>query len=81
MGLCKRRRSQAQHQGFEGRRLLPHKDDFQKKKTAGQSRANNRNDMPFQCLDMVKWVIICEAVALMQSGELDKLDDGGKNGR
>lgn len=50
-------------------------------KTAGQSRANNRNDMPFQCLDMVKWVVICEAVALVLSGELDKLDDGGKNGR
>lgn len=50
-------------------------------KTAEQSRANNRNDMPFQCLDMVKWVVICEAVALVLSGELDKLDDGGKNGR
>lgn len=54
MGLFKIRRSQAQHQGFEGRRLLPHQDDYPKD---------------------------CRAVALVLSGELDKLDDGGKNGQ
>lgn len=40
-------------------------------KDAGQrGKAGN---VPFDMLEMVKWQIICEATALVLSGELDKL--------
>ncbi len=41
-------------------------------KTAGQ-RANKPQDISFDDLDMIKETIIIEAVALVLSGELDKL--------
>lgn len=42
-------------------------------KTAGQTRANNKKDIPWDELDMTVWSIAVEAVALVLSGELDKL--------
>ena len=44
-------------------------------KTAGQ-RDNKPNDVPFESLEMLKWAIICEAVALVLSGDLDKIEVG-----
>lgn len=44
---------------------------------ATQKDAGQRKDskgMPFQILDLVKWQIICEAVALVLSGKLDELE-------
>lgn len=43
-------------------------------KTAGQ-RANQPNHISFEVLELLKWQIICEAVALVLSGELDKLEE------
>ena len=40
-------------------------------KTAGQ-RNDKRKDVPFESLEMLKWAIVCEAVALVLSGDLDK---------
>lgn len=34
-------------------------------KTAGQSRQDNKKDVPFAALDMIKWTIICEACYLV----------------
>lgn len=31
-----------------------------KQKTAGQNRSDNRKDIPFELLDLVKWMIICK---------------------
>lgn len=42
-------------------------------KTAGQ-RDDKPNDVPFESLEMLKWAIICEAVALVLSGDLDKIE-------
>lgn len=39
-------------------------------KTAGQ-RNDKRKDVPFESLEMLKWAIVCEAVALVLSGDLD----------
>ena len=36
--------------------------------------------MPFEMLDLVKWSIICEAVALVLSGKLDELEEREDNG-
>ena len=36
--------------------------------------------MPFEMLDLVKWSIICEAVALVLSGKLDELEEMENNG-
>ena len=49
--------------------------------TAGQTRGDNKGDIPFEILDIVKWQIICEAVALVLDGRWDKAreifkDDG-----
>ena len=44
-------------------------------KTAGQ-RDDKPNDVPFESLEMLKWAIICEAVALVLSGDLDKIEVG-----
>lgn len=35
--------------------------------------------MPFEMLDLVKWSIICEAVALVLSGKLDELEEMENN--
>lgn len=40
-------------------------------KTAGQ-RNDKRNDVPFESIEMLKWAIVCETVALVLSGDLDK---------
>ena len=40
-------------------------------KTAGQ-RNDKRNDVPFESIEMLQWAIVCEAVALVLSGDLDK---------
>lgn len=42
-------------------------------KDAGQREVGK--NVPFELLDMVKWQIICEAVALVLSGKLDELED------
>jgi len=42
-------------------------------KDAGQRK--DSKGIPFVTLDMVKWQIICEAVALVLSGKLDGLED------
>lgn len=42
-------------------------------KDAGQ-RESGKN-IPFELLDIVKWQIICEAVALVLSGKLNELED------
>lgn len=42
-------------------------------KDAGQREVGK--SVPFDLLDMVKWQIICEAVALVLSGKLDELED------
>ncbi|HBS10128.1 MAG TPA: hypothetical protein DEA28_00065 [Firmicutes bacterium] len=36
-----------------------------KQKTGGQNRNDNKKDLPFECLDMIKWSIICEACFLV----------------
>lgn len=45
-------------------------------KTAGQERHKAKTDIPWSELDMTIWSIVCEAVALVLSGELDRLEDG-----
>lgn len=35
--------------------------------------------IPFEILDLVKWSIICEAVALVLSGKLDELEERENN--
>lgn len=42
-------------------------------KTAGQ-RKGKKSDIPFEHLDTIKNVIIVEAMALVLSGDLDKLE-------
>lgn len=39
-------------------------------KTAGQSRSDNKKDLPFATVDLLRWSIVCEATALV----LDKSD-------
>ena len=36
-----------------------------KQKTACQNRSDNRKDIPFELLDLIKWSIICEACYLV----------------
>ena len=43
-------------------------------KTAGQRR-NKKSDIPFEHLDTIKNVIVVEAMALVLSGDLDKMED------
>ena len=43
-------------------------------KTAGQ-RENKKNDIPFEQFDTIKNNIVIEAMALVLSGDLDKIDD------
>lgn len=42
-------------------------------KTAGQ-RENKKNDIPFEHFDTIKNNIVIEAMALVLSGDLDKID-------
>lgn len=42
-----------------------------KQKTAGQPRSNNKNDIPYECLDLIKWSIICEACFLVLDEKWD----------
>ena len=42
-------------------------------KTAGQ-RDNKKNDIPFEHFDTIKNNIVIEAMALVLSGDLDKID-------
>lgn len=44
-------------------------------KTAGQAQYAKATDIPWSELDMTLWSIVCEAVALVLSGELDKLKE------
>ncbi len=43
-------------------------------KTAGQ-RFNKPKDMSFEVLELLKWQIVCESVALVLSGKLDSMED------
>ncbi len=43
-------------------------------KTAGQ-RSNKPKDMSFEVLELLKWQIVCESVALVLSGKLDSMED------
>ena len=43
-------------------------------KTAGQ-RSNKPKDMSFEMLELLKWQIVCESVALVLSGKLDGMED------
>lgn len=43
-------------------------------KTAGQ-RSDKPKDMSFEVLEILKWQIICESVALVLSGKLDGLEN------
>lgn len=47
-------------------------DDMWKMFEKGQSRSDNRKDIPFELLDIVKWSIICEACYLVLDERLDK---------
>lgn len=40
-------------------------------KTGGQNRSDNKNDIPFELLDLIKWQIICEATALVLDERFD----------
>lgn len=42
-------------------------------KTAGQ-RKDKKNDLPFEQLDTIKNIIVIEAMALVLSGDLDKIE-------
>ena len=46
-----------------------------KQKTAGQNRSDNRKDIPFELLDMIKWVIICEACYLVLDERWDQVKE------
>ena len=43
-------------------------------KTAGQ-RSDHPKHISFEVLEILKWQIICEAVALVLSGKLDEMED------
>ena len=43
-------------------------------KTAGQ-RSDHPKHISFEVLEILKWQIICEAVALVLSGKLDGMED------
>lgn len=44
-------------------------------KTAGQSRQDNKKDVPFAALDMIKWTIICEACYLVLDEKWDEVKE------
>ena len=44
-------------------------------KTAGQNRSDNRKDIPFELLDLIKWSIICEACYLVLDERFDKVKE------
>ena len=46
-----------------------------KQKTSGQNRSDNRKDIPFELLDMIKWSIICEACYLVLDERWDKVKE------
>nr|DAK71489.1 MAG TPA: hypothetical protein [Caudoviricetes sp.] len=48
-------------------------------KTAGQKPYAKKDDISFDNLERLKWQIICEAVLLVLSGKLDRLDEGLNN--
>lgn len=49
-------------------------------KTAGQDRANNKKDIPFENLERLKNTIVIEALVLYCCGELKRLMDEERNG-
>ena len=44
-------------------------------KTAGQNKSGNRKDIPFELLDMIKWVIICEACYMALDERWDQVKE------
>lgn len=46
-----------------------------KQKTAGQARNDNKNDIPFDALEMIKWSIICEACYLVLDEKWDDIKE------
>lgn len=46
-----------------------------KQKTAGQNRSDNRKDIPFELLDLIKWSIICEACYLVLDERWDQVKE------
>lgn len=46
-----------------------------KQKSAGQSRSDNRKDIPFELLDLIKWAIICEACYMVLDERWDKVKE------
>ena len=49
-------------------------------KGGGAHKSQVGRMIPFEMLDLVKWSIICEAVALVLSGKLDELEERENNG-
>lgn len=46
-----------------------------KQKTGGQLRADNKKDLPFETLDLLKWSIICEACYLVLDERYEKVKE------
>ena len=46
-----------------------------KRSMAEDARENKKNDIPFEHFDTIKNNIVIEAMALVLSGDLDKIDD------
>lgn len=44
-------------------------------KTGGQLRADNKKDLPFEVLDLLKWSIICEACYLVLDERYEKVKE------
>lgn len=44
-------------------------------KTAGQNRSDNRKNIPFELLDLIKWSIICEACYMVLDERWDKVKE------
>lgn len=46
-----------------------------RQKTGGQNRSDNRKDIPFELLDLIKWTIICEACYLVLDERWDQVKE------
>lgn len=46
-----------------------------RQKTAGQNRSDNRKDIPFELLDLIKWMIICKACYLVLDERWDQVKE------
>lgn len=46
-----------------------------KQKSAGQLRNDNKKDLPFDTLDLLKWSIICEACYLVMDERFEKVKE------